>query len=64
MLALVAQLLAIVTDEPLGPDWLPDDPKVPARVLSPQDVDLVLERLRILEGDRWTALSTYFDVSV
>jgi hypothetical protein len=57
------RLLAIVTDEPLGLDWLPDDPKIPARVLSPQDVDLLLERLRVLEGDCWTALSTYFDVS-
>jgi hypothetical protein len=56
------QLLAIITDKPLGLDWMPHDPKVPARVLSPADIDTLLARLRDLEGDRWTALSTYFDV--
>lgn len=55
-------LLAILTDEPLGLDWMPANPKVPARLLSPADIDTLLSRLRDLEGDRWTALSTYFDV--
>ena len=55
-------LLAILTDEPLGLDWMPNDPNVPARVLSPADIDKLLDRLRDLEADRWTALSTYFDV--
>jgi hypothetical protein len=56
-------LLAILTDEPLGLDWMPDDPtKEPARVLGPTDIDTLLARLRDLEADRWTALSTYFDV--
>jgi hypothetical protein len=54
--------LAIITDRPLGLDWMPRDPKVPARVLSPLDVEGLLGRLRDLEGDRWTALATYFDV--
>jgi len=56
------QLLAIITDQPLGLDWMPGDPKVPARVLAPPDVEALLTRLRALEGDRWTALATYFDV--
>jgi Domain of unknown function (DUF4384) len=56
-------LLAIITDESLGLDWLPTDPKKePARVLKQADIDALLARLRNLEGDRWTALSTYFDV--
>lgn len=55
-------LLAIVTDEPLGLDWMPSDPKIPAREVSPSDIELLLTKLRSLDGDRWTALSTYFDV--
>ncbi|MGH8547904.1 MAG: protein kinase domain-containing protein [Methylococcales bacterium] len=56
-------LLAIVTDEPLGLDWMPRDPaKEPARVLCSADIDVLLARLRGLAGDRWTAMSTYFDV--
>jgi tetrahydromethanopterin S-methyltransferase subunit G len=42
---------------------MPNDPKMPARVLSPADIDTLLARLRDLEGDRWTALATYFDVT-
>ncbi len=56
------QLLAIITDEPLGFDWLPSDPKSPARILDQDDIDALLERLQGLEGDRWIALSTFFDV--
>lgn len=56
------QLLAIITDEPLGLDWMPKDPKIPARVLNQADIDLLLNRLRTLERNRWTTLSTYFDV--
>ena len=56
-------LLAIITDEPLGLDWMPRDPvKEPARVLKQADTDALLVRLRDLGGHRWTALSTYFDV--
>jgi hypothetical protein len=56
-------LLAIITDEPLGLDWLPrDSVKEPARVLRQADIDILLARLRGLGGERWTALSTYFDV--
>jgi TIR domain/Domain of unknown function (DUF4384) len=55
-------LLAIITDEPLGLDWLPHSPTIPARVLNQADIDTVLTRLHALGGDRWFALSTYFDV--
>lgn len=55
-------LLAIVSDEPLGLDWLPRDPKEPARVLNQDDISTLLARLRALDADRWLALSTYFDV--
>jgi serine/threonine protein kinase len=55
-------LLAIVSDEPLGLEWLPDNPRNPARVLSRDDVNTLLARLRGLDDHRWTALSTYFDV--
>ncbi len=55
-------LLAIVSDEPLGLDWLPRDPKEPARILNQNDISTLLTRLRALDADRWLALSTYFDV--
>lgn len=55
-------LLAIITDEPLGFDWMPSNPKTPARLLSNSDINALLSRLRELEANRWTALSTYFDV--
>lgn len=60
------QLLAVVTDEPLGLDWLPpetDKTRTPARVLGRENIDALLARLGALEGDRWVALSTYFDVA-
>lgn len=56
------RLLAIISDEPLGFDWMPADPGRPARVLTPADVEELLDRLRGLDGDRWTALSTYFEI--
>jgi hypothetical protein len=55
-------LLAIISDEPLSLNWMPPDARIPSRVLTPADVDALLAGLRNLEGDRWVALSTYFDV--
>jgi hypothetical protein len=55
-------LLAILSDEPLGLDWMPRDPRTPARVLNGADLAALLALLRNLEGNRWTALATYFDV--
>ena len=55
-------LLAIITNEPLGLDWMACDDKYPAHVLRPDDVNALLARLREMKGDRWVALSTFFDV--
>jgi hypothetical protein len=55
-------LLAIITDEPLGFDWMPNDPKQPARELDQTDIEALLTSLNSLEANRWTAMSTYFDV--
>ena len=55
-------LLAIITEEPLGLDWMPSDPKIPVRTLSQDDINTLLKTLQDLEGDCWTALSTYFDL--
>ena len=55
-------LLAIITDEPLELNWMSSDRKMPARVLNQIDIDALLARLHNMEGDRWTALSTYFDI--
>jgi hypothetical protein len=38
---------------------MPNGPNVPARVLSPTDIDTLLARLRDPKGDRLTACSTY-----
>jgi hypothetical protein len=55
-------LLAILTHEPLSLDWMPEAPNIPARVLNQTDIDDLMDNLNALEGDQWTALSTYFDV--
>ena len=56
------ELLAIISDAPLGLDWMPGNAKDPARVLSHADIRALLARLQRLDSNRWTALSTYFDV--
>jgi hypothetical protein len=58
------QLLAIVTAEPLDLGWMPADPRVPARVLDGRDVAELMNRLRDLGSEHWTALATWFDVIV
>lgn len=55
-------LLAILSDEPLGFDWMPADPHDPARILTSADTDALLTKLKALPDNRWTALSTFFDV--
>lgn len=55
-------LVAVITDEPLGFDWMPPDATVPARVLHQADIDRLLTRLRGLKRDQWTALYTYYDI--
>jgi hypothetical protein len=56
------RLLAIVTDEPLELDWMPDDPETPARVLTPADIEMLLGRLRALNPTRWSVLSASFSI--
>lgn len=55
-------VVALLTDEPLGLDWIPGDPRTPARVLSAGDVDQLLARIAALGDGSWSALATYFDV--
>lgn len=56
------RLLAIISDEPLGFDWLSKDKETPARVLTADDIESLFARLRHLGEGRWTALSSYFEV--
>ena len=56
------KLLAIITDEPLGFDWLSKDSETPARVLSSEDIEALIARIQQLGEGRWTALSSYFEV--
>ncbi len=55
-------LLAIVSDEPLGLDWLSRDSQRPARELSQENLDTLLNRLRVLDAGRWQALTTHFEI--
>ncbi|MEW6733852.1 MAG: protein kinase [Acidobacteriota bacterium] len=55
-------LTAIITDKPLDLDWMSIDPKVPAQILSEEDLKLLLAKLRNLPVGSWTAMSTYFEV--
>ncbi len=57
------ELLAILTDEPLDLDWMPKDPKLPAKVLSLKDLDDLLRKVRHLDANRWSAYATYFMVA-
>ncbi len=56
------KLLAVISDEPLGLDWLPKDADTPARELSSDDIELLFARLQALGEGRWTALASYFEV--
>jgi serine/threonine protein kinase len=57
------KLLAIISDEPLGLDWLPKDAETPSRELSSDDIESLFARLQRLGEGRWTALSSYFEVT-
>lgn len=56
------RLLAIITNRPLGLDWMPHDRKQPTRLLRSDDIDKMLTELHKLPEDQWIALSTYFEV--
>jgi hypothetical protein len=55
-------ILAIMSEDPLGADWLPQDRKIPSRVLSPDDIDRLLDKIKSLPAESWIAHATYFDV--
>jgi len=55
-------LLAVISEEPLGLDWLPKDADTPARELSNDDIETLFARLKILGEGRWTAMASYFEV--
>lgn len=55
-------VLAIITEKPLGLDWMPPDPRVPARVLDERDLSKLKTILSHLEPEHWAALATDFDV--
>jgi serine/threonine protein kinase len=56
------KLLAIITDEPLGLDWLSHDADTPARVVSADDIEYLFARLGELGEDRWHGLASYFEI--
>jgi len=57
------QLLAIITDEPLDLDWMPEDPKMPAKVLDASELDNLLGQVMKREANEWAAYATYFAIS-
>ena len=57
------KLLAIISDEPLGLDWLSRDPDAPAREVSQADIEALRARLQQMGAGRWTALASYFEVA-
>lgn len=56
-------LLAILTEVPLGLDWVPSNPRTPARVLIEADINALLARLLVLGEPHWVVISTCFDVT-
>lgn len=55
-------LLALINSRPWEMDWMPADPRQPARVVTPADIEALCARLRQMPTDEWVAFSTYFDV--
>jgi hypothetical protein len=55
-------VLAIISDEPLGLEWMPPDTSVPARVLDRLDLLELGRILSRLPPDHWAVLATDFDV--
>lgn len=55
-------LLAIITDKPLGLEWMPSDETIPALVLGEPEIDLLLKKLDALGDSHWTSLSSSFEI--
>ena len=56
------ELLAIISDVPLGMNWMPNKSNIPATILTATDISDLVAKLRELEEDSWMALSTYLDI--
>jgi hypothetical protein len=57
-------LLAIISEQPIGLDWMPADPSVPARIVTQNDIDHLMVALGALPPGSWAALITYCDVVI
>jgi len=57
-------LFGVISDEPLGLDWMPRDPTAPARLLSDDDLEALMADLQALDPRSWVCLSTYFDITL
>jgi hypothetical protein len=56
-------LLAILSDSPVGAQWMPSSlANGPALLLSEKHTDQLVSTLRAMPGDRWAALATYFEI--
>lgn len=56
-------LLAIVAEAPILPEWGSAARHAPARLLSAVDEALLVAQLRDRASDRWTTMSTFFEVT-
>lgn len=56
------RLLAIITKDPLGLNFMPREFDKTTRILSPIDVEKLIERLREMNSDQCDLISGYFEV--
>lgn len=56
-------LLAIISYEPLNLNWMPKENTNSVLVVDSSNIEILLTKLRLLDGNQWIALSTYFDVT-
>ena len=56
------RLVAIITDEPLGLDWVPSTPESVARTLNLGDIKDLLERLWSLRENSWQVLAIGLEI--
>ena len=56
------QMLAIITDRPLGLDWMTPNPRWPAKILHNYDLWDIAQRLVALPPHEWDAFATWCEV--
>lgn len=56
-------VLAIITNESLNLNWMPDSPNTPAKMITPKETDDLVRKLKALDPASWTAICSYFDIS-